>query len=382
MAFLGLLSSAFAEKLPPLSGIPWEWLIVQVFSFIGNYGWRIIVFTLLLKLILMPLEFYQKYCMRKNQKITEKLKPDMEKLQNMYAGDKNTLSQKTMELNKREGYKYFSTCLPMILTLVIFIWLWQSMRAISEYMILKQYVEWYDVYTVTYEVELERLQAEGDDTATAQPKAIALAQEAVVAYYYDDEKGNKESFLWIKSVWSADVPWVKPILDKSGFESAIGGYKKNPEKVDIESADFNYMLNMYSTVTDKLRSDSRNSANGYLIFPILAVGLSFLSTFISQKQQKKTQVEGQMGQMGGAMKIMMFIMPLMMGYFALSYTSAFTIYMVMNSGMTLLINLFTSGVFTLFDKRKDKDQYVKTAEGTVARYGRPDPTEQKKKFKK
>lgn len=59
--------------------------------------------------------------MHKNQKITERLKPTMEKIQKQYGDNKQAFSQKQMELNRKEGYSYFSACLPMIVTLVVFI---------------------------------------------------------------------------------------------------------------------------------------------------------------------------------------------------------------------------------------------------------------------
>ncbi len=129
----------------------WHLLILNSFSFIADYGWRIVVFTLLLKLVLSPLDFYQRFMMNKNRKITERLKPTMEKLQKQYGNDKQRFSQMQMELNRKEGYSYFSSCLPMILTMVVFITLWLSMQTIAQYMSFKEYVTMYDEYTYVYE---------------------------------------------------------------------------------------------------------------------------------------------------------------------------------------------------------------------------------------
>ena len=117
MAFLNSILAFFggATAIAPSITAPgkmWHLVILKVFSFVADYGWRIVVFTVLLKLLLSPLDFYQRYKMNKNQKITERLKPTMEKLQKQYGGDKQAFSQKQMELNRREGYSYFSSCLP------------------------------------------------------------------------------------------------------------------------------------------------------------------------------------------------------------------------------------------------------------------------------
>lgn len=142
---MGTTAAAVAPSIAA-PGKMWHLLILNVFSFVADYGWRIVVFTVLLKLVLSPLDFYQRYKMNKNQKITERLKPTMEKLQKQYAGDKQMFSQKQMELNRKEGYSYFSSCLPMIVTMVIFITLWISMQTIAEYMTFKEYATMYDEY--------------------------------------------------------------------------------------------------------------------------------------------------------------------------------------------------------------------------------------------
>ena len=147
---MALLSSIFAVEVAAPSGM-WEWLLLNLFDFVTNYGWRVVVFTILLKLLLSPLDFFQKYKMKKNERISKKLKPQLEKLQKQYAGDPKTLQSKQMELNKREGYSYFSACIPMIVTLVVFITLFNGMRSISAYMEFKQYANMYEAYRVEVE---------------------------------------------------------------------------------------------------------------------------------------------------------------------------------------------------------------------------------------
>ena len=84
MAFLSSILSAAGTVINEPSWL-WEKIILHVFDFIANYGWRVVVFTLCLKLLLSPLDIYQRYKARKNQRITEKLKPQMEKLQKQYS---------------------------------------------------------------------------------------------------------------------------------------------------------------------------------------------------------------------------------------------------------------------------------------------------------
>ena len=424
MAVLSFLSLAETLKTP--GGIPWEWLIVKVFDFVVNYGWRIVLFTVLLKVVLLPLDIYQKHCMRKNQRITERLKPEMEKLQKAYGHDKQAFAQKQMELNKREGFSYFSSCLPAIITLVLFIWLWNSMRLISEFMIFKQYVEWDDRYNLVKsylsdEDFLNQTDADGnpvyDETERQRISAIvstaienynasredadklpaenvrpgmasdwadkpvtvvsSVCQQAVADFYAGAET-NRQSFLWVASVWSPDVPWKKPIGDFQSFLSSIGKYATDASRSGLSSADLNRLVasDNYNLVTPRLIAQE-NRANGYLVLPIFSVGLSLLSYWISQRQQKKAGQAPVDGTGAGAMKFMMVLMPLMMGFFALTYSAAFTLYMVINSATTILVNLLSSFILSLNDLLVERK-----ATATVQKYGRPDPNVSSDKKKK
>ena len=405
MAVLNTVSSILSV-IPAIAepGGMWASLILKVFGFIANYGWRIVVFTVLLKLVISPLDFYQRYKMNKNQKITERLKPTMDKLRKQYAGDERAFSQKQMELNRKEGYSYFSACLPMIITLVVFITMFTSMRTVSQYMTLEQYTTMYDQYTVTREAVLEQT---GDEEI-----AEAFGQEVVYRLYYDgmnddiaaeikrDVKnkftGNedpdknkdeavldavtldldpsdhiKEGWGWIENVWSPDVPWKgstsffgsgQAVLDWTAFNNAIGSYGPNAKnnKSGLEPSVLAGYVNeaTYNNVMYKLLNENAHrDINGYLILPVLVVLLSVGSQILSMFQQKKA---GQADAKGGAamsMKVMMFIMPIMMVFFAIQSASVFSLYMVANSACSLLFNLLFTGIIKLIDKRRSKRNY-------------------------
>ncbi len=380
MAFLNSILAFFgsATAIAPSITAPgkmWHLVILKVFSFVADYGWRIVVFTVLLKLLLSPLDFYQRYKMNKNQKITERLKPTMEKLQKQYGGDKQAFSQKQMELNRREGYSYFSSCLPMIATLVIFITLWLSMNTVAQFMTLKQYAELYDEYNVAYSQAV---------TETDDAKAVEIGQDVVFTMYYDgitdeyvaglrEKYGLSESFdlensdkiqasfLWVKNIWAPDVPWGnKAILSYDSFIKAIDKYK-NSDRNGLDSDKISDLINSqgtYERVMARLLSDdSHSKTNGFLILPILVVVLSVGSQLLTMMQQKRA---GQVNAKGGtatSMKVMMFIMPVMMAVFAIQYASIFTLYMVMNSAMSLTLNALFSFIIKAMDKRKRTRNY-------------------------
>ncbi|MBQ8426670.1 MAG: YidC/Oxa1 family membrane protein insertase [Clostridia bacterium] len=81
----------------------------------------VVLFTVLLKLITLPFDFFSRASMRKNSLRMEQMRPELEKLQKQYADNKQLYNQKMMALYKKNGYSMFGSCLPSILTLVIFI---------------------------------------------------------------------------------------------------------------------------------------------------------------------------------------------------------------------------------------------------------------------
>ncbi len=84
-------------------------------------GIGVILFSLILKVIVLPFDIFQRISMRKQNIKMKENKEKMEKLQKQYANDKAKYNEKLMEMYKENGISMFSSCLPMILSLVIFI---------------------------------------------------------------------------------------------------------------------------------------------------------------------------------------------------------------------------------------------------------------------
>ncbi len=94
-----------------------KWLI-QISSSIAV---GVILFTVILKLITLPFDFFSRKSMRKNSLKMEAMRPELEKLQKQYANDKALYQQKMMALYKKNGYSMWGSCLPTLITLAIFI---------------------------------------------------------------------------------------------------------------------------------------------------------------------------------------------------------------------------------------------------------------------
>lgn len=88
-----------------------------IYFIFSNYGIAIIIFTILLKLLLLPLTYKQQVTMKKSAKIQNKLKA----IQFKYRNNPEKLNQETMDLYKRENMNPLSGCLSGIVQILIFL---------------------------------------------------------------------------------------------------------------------------------------------------------------------------------------------------------------------------------------------------------------------
>ena len=99
-------------------------LLTTTDKYVGNFGVSIIVVTILIKIALLPLTLKQD----KSMKEMKKIQPELEKLKEKYANDKQMLNIKTMELYKEHKVNPLGGCLPLLIQLPILIALFGVLR--------------------------------------------------------------------------------------------------------------------------------------------------------------------------------------------------------------------------------------------------------------
>lgn len=125
----------YSFQSPSVSGLTgWIASFINLFPSIAI---GVIVFTIALKLISFPLDYFSRASMRKNSLKMEEMRPQLEKLQKQYANDKEKYNQKMMALYKKNGYSMFGSCLPVIITLVFFIIVLNSFNDYSNFQNVK-----------------------------------------------------------------------------------------------------------------------------------------------------------------------------------------------------------------------------------------------------
>ncbi len=166
--------------------------LIELFGKAGLVGLGIIVFSLILKLLVLPFDVYQRIAMRKqNQKMKEQ-QARMEKLQKQYANDKAMYNQKLMEMYKENGISMFSSCLPMILSLVVFIIAINAFNAYAQYSNVANYNALVDAYNTKIESYCPDLTAE--NVAFADGKIIVKNDDPSAYIYYELPADGHTSF--------------------------------------------------------------------------------------------------------------------------------------------------------------------------------------------
>lgn len=283
---------------------------------IGNFGVTVIVFTLIFKFALLPLDLWQKFSMRKQNKKMELLRPQLEKLEKQYANKPEILKQKQAELQKGQMTGMLGSCLPMIVTMVVF---FVVLGGFNEYIRVEN-------EKIVYSI------AEAYNNGTTDP--------AILATFY-----KPESFLWIKNIympdtWSSVIPTMEQYVG-----SGMGAL--NAVRPDIAN-----IPDWYNTLIQPAADLYGKKWNGYLILPILSIITSILSAKLMGATQANTAVgtKEQQESSKKTQKYMNYLMPVMFGVFSLFYSSAFALYIFISSLFSTIFSL----IFNLSAKSIDK----------------------------
>ena len=418
---------------------------------VSSIGVGIIIFTLILKLITLPLDVYSRVSSKKMALKQEAMKPELEKLQRQYANNKELYNKKMMALQKKQGISMLSSCLPMIVTIVFFIIVINQFTAYSNYTNLSMINAMSSSYTDAVKNYNEItgknvLVTDENGNVIISNDLIELNEEVVYPetilseysverrtdtegsiYYYatdvnklgqlveiynakgftktkvganqrliKDENGNYSfnpdiwqssedvnnktvsrevaefafnnyieenilpvgrkaaadtyyemapSFLWVKNLWSPDLPWKHPVLN-SIAEYNFKDLKLTGEQAEAEFQEITYNL-----------SEEKNQPNGYLVLVVLSIGVMLLSQLIMQKSQKtQMQLSSVDGQGAQTQKMMMWMMPIMFGVFAFIYNASFSIYMIISSGLSTVSTVIINKIVEKkFKKQAEED---------------------------
>ncbi len=112
----GLILTVDYGWLTPVSS-PLFWILEKINDFVKNWGWSIIILTLLVKIVFYPLSAASYKSMAK----MKKLQPRLKTLKERYGDDKQKMNQEMMQIYKKEKINPLGGCLPILIQIPVFI---------------------------------------------------------------------------------------------------------------------------------------------------------------------------------------------------------------------------------------------------------------------
>ena len=325
-------------------------ILAWIRSWVGSWGWSMVVFTVMIRLVLTPLDIKSRVSMRK----TTKLQPQMQALQKKYANDKEKLNAKTAELYKKEHINPLSSCLPLLLTWPILIAVFGAMRMAANKELLMQLTQILNNEMPTLErwLWIKNLWMPDSLFAASMPDMNTLRQipaDQWLAWFNGLDQGNLPVF--IKDLGLTAASFDKNALTTT-IQSIFEAMQQNAGYVEAVAVKpgwtFNLLITQFSLI---------NSFNGLLLLPILsAVSQIAMTKIMGGNQQPAAQ-----GQNAGTGKFMQYFFPIFSLVICLSYSAAFALYWVagnlVSMGQTYAINKYLD--------KKEKAADMMAGEGTV-----------------
>ena len=286
------------EDMNPLYILGWPlgYVMEWIYKLIPNYGWDIILFTLLITLVKIPLQINQQKSMAR----MSAYQPLVADIQKKYRDKPDKQQEELMKLQE-QGYKPTAGCMPMLVNFLVM----------------------FGVIEVVYR-PLQRIFHIGADALTAAGEALT----------------------------TLGISFTTVTRDTNIIAQVIAGESTvtscfTPDQVNTIT-EFGQHMDFFGIDLTRVPQYSLAAENlPLLIFPVLAIVTMFISTHISMK------ASGQ--QMQGSMKLTMYMMPLMYLFFCFTVPCAFSLYYVVSN---ILMTVQSIIMKKIYDPEKVKAEVL------------------------
>lgn len=282
------------------------YVLKLLYNIVGNYGWAIILFSIIVKVVMIPISIKQQKTMKKNEKIQNELK----QIQFKYKNEPEKLNQEMMALYKREGMSPLSGCLSSIIQIILLF---------SVFLLVRQ--------PLTYMVKMD--------------KDVISKMEHIVTEQNSNTKGAYNEI--------AVIQYVRNLKNNTS-EKEENAEKK--EDFDINEYSNQASLNMDFFGIDLTQVPSNNLTDiKTLIIPILYVISSFISIRLTsattnkkKKEENKlitdgTEQEERYNPTEDMNKTMVWMMPIMSVTIAIIAPLGLALYWLMNNILMIIERL-------------------------------------------
>ena len=277
--------------------VPFAWLVRLFYNLTNSYGVALILFTLVIKLIMLPFQMKSKKSMMRMSRVSGQ----MQDLQKRYAKNQAKLQEEMQKLYEEEGVNPMSGCLWSLIPFPILIALYSIIRQpITHFMMLSKDV----LQTV--------VQSAAD--AGVNLTNIVMMDKATGTPALKDGLYQLASY--------GQINLVKAVQEM-GLSTPDGWFNVNYKflGLDLTATPWEYVKSFTFTW----------AVIGVILIPILAGLSQFVFSKLTMKTQPQADAAG-----GASMKSMMYMMPLMSVYIAFIMPAALGVYWIAQSVFSLI----------------------------------------------
>ena len=287
--------------------VPFAWLVRLFYNLTNSYGVALILFTLVIKLIMLPFQMKSKKSMMRMSRVSGQ----MQELQKRYAKNQAKLQEEMQKLYEEEGVNPMSGCLWSLIPFPILIALYSIIRQpITHFMMLSKDV----LQTV--------VQSAAD--AGVDLTNIVMMDKATGTPVLKDGLYQLASY--------GQINLVKAVQEM-GLSTPEGWFDMNYNflGLDLTATPWEYVKNFTFTW----------AVIGVILIPILAGLSQFVFSKLTMKTQPQADAAG-----GASMKSMMYMMPLMSVYIAFIMPAALGVYWIAQSVFSLIQEAILNKTFS------------------------------------
>ncbi len=286
---------------------PFAWLVRLFYNLTNSYGVALILFTLVIKLIMLPFQMKSKKSMMRMSRVSGQ----MQELQKRYAKNQAKLQEEMQKIYEEEGVNPMSGCLWSLIPFPILIALYSIIRQpITHFMMLSKDV----LQTV--------VQSAAD--AGVNLTNIVMMDKATGAPALKDGLYQMAAY--------GQINLVKAVQEM-GLSTPDGWFNVNYKflGLDLTATPWEYVKNFTFTW----------AVIGVILIPILAGLSQFVFSKLTMKTQPQADAAG-----GASMKSMMYMMPLMSVYIAFIMPAALGVYWIAQSVFSLIQEAILNKTFS------------------------------------
>lgn len=287
--------------------VPFAWLVRLFYNLTNSYGVALILFTLVIKLIMLPFQMKSKKSMMRMSRVSGQ----MQELQKRYAKNQAKLQEEMQKLYEEEGVNPMSGCLWSLIPFPILIALYSVIRQpITHFMMLSKDV----LQTV--------VQSAAD--AGVNLTNIVMMDKATGTPVLKDGLYQLASY--------GQINLVKAVQEM-GLSTPEGWFDMNYNflGLDLTATPWEYVKNFTFTW----------AVIGVILIPILAGLSQFVFSKLTMKTQPQADAAG-----GASMKSMMYMMPLMSVYITFIMPAALGVYWIAQSVFSLIQEAILNKTFS------------------------------------